>query len=142
MERAKLKGFQFDKTLSANFSSEQLTEINSLVSLSLFFSTLLPRFFDHPYLSPSSFFLHGIEIHVPPTWRGDLRFLSIFFDGFAQRIGQPTPCTERCKFAEFPGISSRLNAFNGSPVINNLLLSLVKDGQEVYSFLWINCYCY
>jgi len=29
LERAKLKGFQFDKALSANFSSEQLTGINS-----------------------------------------------------------------------------------------------------------------
>lgn len=48
LERAKLKGFQFDKALSANFSSEQLTGINS-------------RFFFHrsPPLVPLSLLCPG-----------------------------------------------------------------------------------
>lgn len=141
MERAKLKGFQFDKTLSANFSSEQLTEINSLVSLSLFFprffraSSTIPTYLPHPSSSmESKFTFHQREGAIFDSFR--------FSSTDSRSVSVSPPPPERCKFAEFPGISSRLNAFNGSPVINNLLLSLVKDGQEVYSFLWINCYCY
>lgn len=152
-----MKGFQFDKTLSANFSSEQLTEINSLVSLSLFF----PRFFRASstipiFLPPALLSLWNRNSPRPPTVGGS----SIPFD-FLRRIHAasrsvsvvPTPSgtillgckAGRCKFAEFPGISSRLNAFNGelsrpgTRVINNLrgtdplwnclLLSLVKNGQ-------------
>lgn len=140
MERAKLKGFQFDKTLSANFSSEQLTEINSLVSLSPPPFSFFPRFFFDPvYFDPTPPSESKFTFHRSLDGRillDSFRFSSTDSRRVARRIGQPTPFSrsggpsskaERCKFAEFPGISSRLNAFNGSPVgrersrvINNL----------------------
>lgn len=132
-ERAKLKGFQFDKTLSANFSSEQLTEINSL----FFFHRplhLTPYRALHPRPSATLFSTLS-DPHTPPRvcpssilWISFERFTFPYDEShgcvqlgarncwwIAFPLSRDRPPFLRCKFEEFHRsvpISSRLNAFN------------------------------
>lgn len=166
-----MKGFQFDKTLSANFSSEQLTEINSR----FFFHRRFFCIFESPPPLPISPRPFSIPSSLPPSasrfyllsnWFDSI--LWIFFARFTSRRRILTRFTrrvrrgwrfvdpggkpgllfsswsnsERCKFAEFAEISSRLNVFNGSSVgrersrvINNLRATRKIEAGRAMS-LW------
>jgi len=69
LERAKLKGFQFDKALSANFSSEQLTGINS------------------------RFFFHRSRVTIPPSFLSLSRERRRTRERISHRSAGATLCT-------------------------------------------------